>query len=134
MNGLSSESQSEFSSSMSFLKSSSFSKRFDTSKRVSIVKEKRPLSETSSNASSTCPSEVGVDGGYVEQSPYDVDNNDMSGSIHQEEYGALTGELDCESCKTGEDYQSQSPRYEDEIGNDQVSMPQRGPKTMSVGF
>ena len=134
MNGLSGESQGEFSSSMSFLKSPPFSKRFDTSKRVSIVKEKRPISETSSNASSTVPSEIGVDGGYVEQSPYDIDNDCGSEVIHHEDNGLLKGELDCESCNTGEDFQSQSPRYEDEDGNCQTSMTSRGPRTMSVGF
>ena len=134
MNGLSGESQSEFSSSMSFLNSSSFSKRFDTSKRVSIVKEKHHISEASSVATSTCPSEVDVDCKYSEQSPRESDNNYVAEDNQQEDNRRMRNELECESYKSGEDFQSQSPRYEDEDCYGQTSNSQRGPQTMSVGF
>ena len=54
--------------------------------------------------------------------------------VHQEERGGLQGEFDCESYKTGEDVELQTPRYGNEVDNDNFSKPQRGPKTMSVGI
>lgn len=133
MNGLPGESQDGFSSSMSFLNPSAYSKRFDSTKKISIISDVPQTVDAEPVASGSCASEV-VDATYSESptqglvDEYDADYNQY------EDAGRSPREVDCQSYRSKEEYHSQSQRSYNEDECDRDPTPSRGPRTMSVGL
>lgn len=133
MNGLPSESQDGFSSSMSFLNPSAYSKRYDSTKKNSIISDVHQTVNADPVAPGSCTSEV-VDDMYSESPTQEIVDEYDAEFDQYEDTGRSPREVDCQSYRSKEEYHSQSQRSYHEDEGDREPTPSRGPRTMSVGF